>query len=348
MAVLLNQSLALAVVLWVIVGAIAVSLLEGAYWADYKLNGLPPVRSPDAEKSSSNSSPDRVTGTTGPAIPYQPLPESRLPLTELVRTDRTPEDLWALFEGLTDLQADELVKVFIGDAMRISGAISSVFSWTGSFFQVSLHPSESHTVYLLFRDQAWLANFKKLKEGDPIVVLGQIERITRLDLQLTNCELEAPVLPSVAQLVVPPQLASLADSARHGDEPRPPTAKEDSGDRVIIDRSAKQLIANFDRATVVQGRDRVMRYLGNWMRVSGPIDTVVPSASHRQVSFANQTLGKDRVYANFFDKKTFAKLDTLSPGDRVSVIGQIRDVDPLCINLDNCELETLDGTKPHG
>jgi hypothetical protein len=100
--------------------------------------------------------------------------------------DRTPEELWAIFTGLTDLQAHQVVDVVIGQPMTISGDVRSVGAFTTSS-QVTLARPEYRTIYLYFDDRAWISRLAMLKAGDHIRVRGRIRRITSVDLDLDLC-----------------------------------------------------------------------------------------------------------------------------------------------------------------
>src|SRR5207245_8339083 len=44
--------------------------------------------------------------------------------------------------------------------------------------------------------------------------------------------------------------------------------------RIFVNRTPEELTANFKGVTAIQGEDRVARYIGNWLRVSGPVGDV--------------------------------------------------------------------------
>ena len=112
--------------------------------------------------------------------------------------------------------------------------------------------------------------------------------------------------------------------------------------RIIVDRTPEQLLANFKGVTAVQGRDRVARYIGNWLRVSGPLSNVLGTHPDSvQVTFQGRSLFEyNNVYAYFREKKWSDRLALLSPGDHIAVIGRIRDLDTQNVHLDDCELES--------
>jgi hypothetical protein len=46
-----------------------------------------------------------------------------------------------------------------------------------------------NALYLMFTNSAWVDRLSRLKAGDQLTVRGQIEKVDRLDIQLTDCEL---------------------------------------------------------------------------------------------------------------------------------------------------------------
>ncbi len=74
-----------------------------------------------------------------------------------------------------------------------TGAVESVMEF-GSFVQVTLDrgedgPHRHHTSYLMFPSAEWREPLARLATGDPITAQGEIERVTRVDMQIENCEL---------------------------------------------------------------------------------------------------------------------------------------------------------------
>ena len=98
-----------------------------------------------------------------------------------------------MFGDLTDIQAQAVLAPFIGTWIEISGAVDSVMDFD-SFVQVTLDreedgPYRRHTSYLMFPAEEWRGPLARLANGDPITVQGEIERVTRVDVQLQKCEL---------------------------------------------------------------------------------------------------------------------------------------------------------------
>lgn len=128
-----------------------------------------------------------TTRSVEPQTPTAAEVQSRPPERRVVQ--RTPEELWGLFAGLTDMQAGKVVEPLVGQWMEVAGLVCSVGQWTGTFSQVTFGREDNHAIYLMFRDKSWLPGLSALKAGDRLIVRGQIERIDRLDIQLTDCEL---------------------------------------------------------------------------------------------------------------------------------------------------------------
>jgi hypothetical protein len=129
----------------------------------------------------------RATRTVQPETPTAAEVRSRPPERHVAQ--RTAEELWGLFAGLTDMQAGKVVEPLLGQWMEVAGLVRSVGQWTGTFSQVTFDRKDHHTIFLMFRDKSWLPRLSALKAGDRLIVHGRIERIGRLDIQLTDCEL---------------------------------------------------------------------------------------------------------------------------------------------------------------
>jgi hypothetical protein len=108
---------------------------------------------------------------------------------------RTPEELWAMFEGLTNLQAQAVIKPFMGKPMTLSVVVDSVGVWNDKFPGVMepygvVHFSDfPKHIALFFKGQKWHDRLAMLSKGDRITVRGAIEEITDNGLVLENCEL---------------------------------------------------------------------------------------------------------------------------------------------------------------
>jgi len=115
----------------------------------------------------------------------------------------------------------------------------------------------------------------------------------------------------------------------------------DTGERIIVDRTPEEVLANFKGVTNVQGNDRVARYMGKWLRVSGALSNVLGTYPDSvQVTFRDRSLFTyNNVYAYFRERKWSDRLALLSPGDHVALLGRITEIDPQNVRLDDCELE---------
>ena len=197
-AVLLNQNLAIAMVLWVAVGVVAVALLEGAYWADYKLNA--PSRTGGSMQIQ--ASPQSPMAT--PALPVStPQPILRPP--ELARAataqqepvpriivDRTPEQLLAQFQGVTNVQGRNRVAPYIGKWLAVSGPLGNVLGSYPDSVQVTFANRsmfDANDVYAYFREKKWSDQLEIKDKGDEISLIGRITDIDSQTVRLDNCEL---------------------------------------------------------------------------------------------------------------------------------------------------------------
>jgi hypothetical protein len=171
--------------------ALAVICLLGALWAFGGWGAIMGLfRDSPAPVLSRIPSPDNPIGGT-----LEREPEPATPPVERHLIHRTPQELWELISGLTDMQATKVVEPFIRQWMEISGPVRGVGEWNGGFSQLTIYRGRgltSRPVFCMFRDETWVPRLATLSSGDRVVVTGEIERIDHVSIQLTNCEIVDP------------------------------------------------------------------------------------------------------------------------------------------------------------
>jgi len=117
------------------------------------------------------------------------------------------------------------------------------------------------------------------------------------------------------------------------------SAKPDT--RVMVNVTPEHLTSFYREGhTSIQAGRLAEAFIDKWMTVSGPIGDVLGSTDvHRMVVFADRSIHKHNYVNMFFDDKNqFDRLSTLKPGDKITVIGKIAEVNSLEVKLNNCEL----------
>jgi hypothetical protein len=116
---------------------------------------------------------------------------------ERMVVDVTPAYLVGFFNDHTSIQARKLTEPYIGKWLRVSGALSDVLRShidqpvsqvtfeKGSPFDENY---EWFTVYMYF-DRTWDDRLAVLRRGTTITVLGQLERVSGVEVHLEHCEL---------------------------------------------------------------------------------------------------------------------------------------------------------------
>jgi hypothetical protein len=102
------------------------------------------------------------------------------------------------------------------------------------------------------------------------------------------------------------------------------------------------LVGLFKEHTSIQARKLIEPFTGKWMRVSGQVNEVISSSSDlAQVTFSGRGLTSDLagIYMYFRTKDSIERLTILRRGDSLTIVGKIRDVSAVQIDLDTCELE---------
>jgi hypothetical protein len=102
----------------------------------------------------------------------------------MVPTSATPEYLWEQFTGKTNLQGRQLVEVYIGHWMRVTGELKNVYTSN----TVILGFPSYKTVDCVFSEN-WRARLAMMQPGESLDVLGKIDRIDSTTIYLKDCEL---------------------------------------------------------------------------------------------------------------------------------------------------------------
>ena len=110
----------------------------------------------------------------------------------------TPKYLIGIFRDHTDIQGAKLTAGYLGKWMKVSGSLGNVISTTPNLAQLTFERAQlsragptwfdSTGFYMIFK-KPWIDRLAIVKRGDKLTVIGQIERIDSVSVQLENCEL---------------------------------------------------------------------------------------------------------------------------------------------------------------
>jgi hypothetical protein len=145
---------------------------------------------------------------------------------------------------------------------------------------------------------------------------------------------------------------SLVEAAKKVVEVFTPTFKPDvitEQERVFVppELTPERLFSFYQNNTAIQAAELVKPHIGHWMKVIGTLGNVRPWTGHfSQVTFERSStpvlertwLDYTTIYMLFRDAPKIDRLKILKRGDKITVIGQIREVDAVDLHLDNCEL----------
>jgi hypothetical protein len=92
----------------------------------------------------------------------------------------------------------------------------------------------------------------------------------------------------------------------------------------------------FDEHTSIQAEKLVEAFIGKWVRVSGTVGNVTAIAGGGAKVQLPRDSEHSMVFMRFNDKSV---VEVLKKGDPITVIGKIRQVSTLWLELENCELE---------
>jgi hypothetical protein len=107
-----------------------------------------------------------------------------------------------------------------------------------------------------------------------------------------------------------------------------------------VDVTPEYLTAFYKDRMDFEGAASVQRYLGKWMRLSGPLRNVEEETTFG-LSWLQVTMQRSEplVVMFFNDQKRFDRVKVLKRGDLISVLGRIHKVQRHGITLEDCELE---------
>lgn len=124
------------------------------------------------------------------------------------------------------------------------------------------------------------------------------------------------------------------------------TSKEE--ERIFVGASItpRYLLGFFEEHTGIQATQMTKPFVGKWMRLSGPLGEVLaPRPEYgAQLTFQKNDPKGETDWFRYvlifmrFDPPWVDRLSILRRGDQLTVIGQIKTVEPLVLNLDHCEL----------
>jgi hypothetical protein len=152
-------------------------------------------RFPSARESPSHPVPAETEPSTeeseNPAPATHLVEESRAESEKPNVIDVTPKYLVGLFRGQTSIQGQRLADIYLGKWMTVSGRLGDVDVFGSAGAQVVFQTGISDVVvYMWFEDEEYVdERIAVLKKGDRISVLGKIDRIRSIDVQLKECRL---------------------------------------------------------------------------------------------------------------------------------------------------------------
>jgi hypothetical protein len=98
----------------------------------------------------------------------------------------------------------------------------------------------------------------------------------------------------------------------------------------------------FNGVTDAQGQDRAERYINKRMRLSGSLPSAVQSSRRSAIIIFKDRPGPSNVEVHCMIKgrKNVTRIEAMSPGDAVTLVGRIQRVDRQAVMLDRCEVVT--------
>jgi hypothetical protein len=119
--------------------------------------------------------------------PYREL-AAKLPASNHVLIDATPEELLSLGKDRTTLERNKITKAYIGNWLKVSGQVSDVMAYNRNAVVTVTMGDTQQQIELVFNAK-WFERVTILMIGKNITAIGQILAIYRKSIELQNCEL---------------------------------------------------------------------------------------------------------------------------------------------------------------
>ncbi len=259
--------------------------------------------------------------------------------SDRIFVQKTPQDLTNLFGRQTSILAQRQADAFYGKWMRVSGRLGDVSAWNGFSSIVTFARKtfgKDSTLFMMFRDeQTAKSRLQVLSAGERITVEGEIARIDRFSVQLTNCTLvDPPLVSQSASTSLPPSIAPQAESLEDARQPIFEQAPPE-----LADMSAASLKDSFAGRTEAQGNTLMEQHVDKPVLVSGEVERV---AIIRPSGIPTVTLRSTPILLLFFDPDDdydpVPIVLSLNAHDRIVVSGRIHQIDPTSVSLHHCKL----------
>ena len=111
--------------------------------------------------------------------------------------------------------------------------------------------------------------------------------------------------------------------------------------RVFSPRTPKELakIADDKRRTTIELEAMIKQHLGSWITVRGKLSDASGGKYFATIHIGDPIDSPPWVRMKFDSKKWLPKIQTLSKGDEIVVIGKVRSITKYEIELEECELK---------
>jgi hypothetical protein len=119
----------------------------------------------------------------------------------------------------------------------------------------------------------------------------------------------------------------------------PTTRRDEARKRTYVDVAPSYLTKFFDNHTAIQARKLLEVYIGNWMCVSGILKDIDGRVGRDWVTVSLEKTLADPLILFYFDKKKWADQITMLPrGTKITIAGQIDQIDSMSIRFEHCEV----------
>ena len=251
--------------------------------------------------------------------------------------DVKPKYLVAFFKSHTAIQAEQMVAVYLGSWMRLSGSVGTVMNNGPSRWQLTFRFSplrflfSEPTVFMYFVGEKWAARLATLRREEKVIVDGRIRGVDVLGVHLENCEF-------VAERVHLKERVSIAANITLGNQLKQSETEEHIP--IPANITLDELRNFYKDRTQIEADKLISPYINKWITVEGKVAEISRFYSYDNICsvFWHSEEGLSTHTELKFGQQWKSRIELLRKGDIITVDGKIRNVDGANVVLDDCAL----------
>lgn len=164
----------------------------------YRLGAVETKRPPLAQTAPSKTKPLPLPTIASAATATTALQAPPASLEKRIFIDRTPEQLCAELQGVTGVKGQARIALYLGKWLRVTGPLGNVHKISDTERMVTFADRDIfhyNVVWAGVRDRESVERLDVKDAGDPITIVGRIDRVDIQNVHLESSELELGPIP---------------------------------------------------------------------------------------------------------------------------------------------------------